>query len=595
MNLMSRCLLTVAVISSTGLLASALRAQEKAQLNGHVSPTQTVTFDIYLPLQNSDGLTQLLADQQTPGSAHYRQWLTPAQFDAQFGPSATQISAVESQITSFGLQYKLLSGRHLKITGSGAAVENAFNTVLKNGTYANGKSAIVAVAPITTSGALLKAGAMVGGLTGAVYMKSHSRIAAKPQNRYSSAGPYWFDDLKQAYKFPSYQVDAGAGTHIGILMAGDFNQADMDLYFNYEGLASPKFSTIQIDGGAPFDPNNSVETHLDLQQSGGMAPNASITLYNLPDLSDQSILDGLDAILTDNKSDVVSMSFGGPELFYTAAYNFGTDFTYLLRLENEFLEQGTAQGITFVASSGDSGALAAFPVGCFNYGPGCGNALLSTEFPASSPHVTSVGGTNLRTVSSNDSGLNSTYIGEEAYADPLQGDIFYGTSATGQYWGSGGGISTLFAKPAYQNWVGVTGTHRSVPDLALHMGGCPYGAVQPCNPADSSDIAVIGGYAYGVIGTSASAPDFAGLMALTISHFGTRFGNANYYVYALAYYQQQGVYPGIFNTNVAGFNGYYWTSPGYNRVLGNGTLNGAAFMFLNKSALAGNPQTPSNP
>jgi subtilase family serine protease len=198
-------------------------------------------------------------------------------------------------------------------------------------------------------------------------------------------------------------------------------------------------------------------------------------------------------------------------------------------------------------------------------------------------------------VSSSDSGFNSTYIGEEAYADPLEGDIFYGTSATGEVWGSGGGVSIVFGKPDYQSWVGAKGAFRSVPDLALHMGGCPIGAVTPCNPADSADLVVIGGYLYGVVGTSASAPDFAGLTALTVARFGTRLGNSNYYVYALAYYQQQGRFSGIFNTNIAGFNGYYSTSPGYNRVLGNGTVNGAAFTFQTKSALAGNPRTPTNP
>ncbi len=358
-------------------------------------------------------------------------------------------------------------------------------------------------------------------------MRSHAHLAAKPQNRYSNVGPYWFDDLKQAYKFPSYQSYAGNGTHIGILMSGDFHPPDMDLYFGNEGLATPSYSTVQIDGGAPFDPNNSFETHLDLQQSGGMAPNAKITLYNIPDLSDNSILDGLDAILTDNTSDVVSMSFGGAELFYTADFNGGTDYTFLLQLEDEFFAQGNSQGIAFIASSGDAGALAAFPAGCFNYGPNCGSALLSAEFPASSPHVTGVGGTNLKTVSSSDSGLNSAYVGEEAYADPLAGDIFYGTSATGQFWGSGGGFSILFPKPGYQNQVGVAGNFRSVPDLALHMGGCPLGATQPCNPLDSADLVVIGGGLYGVVGTSSSAPDFAGLTALTIQRLGTRLGNAN--------------------------------------------------------------------
>jgi subtilase family serine protease len=593
MNPMSRCTLTALAAIFLTSLAPGLCAQEKARLAARVAPTQTVAFDIYLPLQHRDALQQLLSDQQNPDSPLYRQWLKPAQFNAQFGPDPAQVSAVQAQLTSFGLKSRLVSARHLKVTGSGAAIEQAFNTVLKNGSYSNGSSTVVAVAPITPSGAMLKAGALVGGLNGVVYMRSHAHSAARPQNRYSTAGPYWFDDLKQAYKFPSYLAYNGTGTHIGILMSGDFNPPDMDIYFGSENLATPSFSTVQVDGGAPYDPNNSLETHLDLQQSGGMAPRAKITLYNIPDLSDDSILDGLDAILTDNLSDVVNMSFGGAELFYTAAFNGGTDYTYLLQLENDFFAQGNAQGISFVASSGDAGALAAFPVECFNYGPNCGAALLSAEFPASSPHVTGVGGTNLATVNA-DNSLNSTYVSEQAFADPLEYDIFYGTSATGQYWGSGGGVSIIFPKPNYQNLVGAEGSFRNVPDVALHMGGCPSGATQPCNPQDSSDLVAIDTNLYEVVGTSASSPDFAGLLALGIERFGTRIGNANFYFYGVAYLQQIGQFSGIFNNNIPGFNGFYSTKKGYNRVLGNGTVNGAGFIFAPK-AVAGTPQTPSNP
>jgi subtilase family serine protease len=430
-----------------------------------------------------------------------------------------------------------------------------------------------------------------------IRMRPHSHKTALPENRYSPEGGYWFDDLKQAYSYPSYQAYNGKGVTIGILMSGDFNQPDMTTYFAHEKIASPKYSTVNIDGGSPFDVNGSFETHLDLQQSGGMAPKANIILYNLPDLSDDHILDGLSKIVTDNKADVVSMSFGGPEVFYTAADNDGEDFTYFLQEEDDLMAQGNAQGITFIASSGDSGALSAIPVVCFNGGPSCGTFQPSAEFPASSPHVTGVGGTNLITTYST-TNLNSTYVREQAYADPLEADIFYGTSATGGYWGSGGGDSIFFHKPAFQ---ALTHTRnkkfRTVPDLALHMGGCPFGTVNGiCDPDDSSDIEAIGGEYVGVIGTSASAPDFAGLTALTIQRYGHRLGNENYYIYPLALAQSFGFPIHVFKTGIPGFNGLYYTTPhGYNRVLGNGTLDGAEFLLAPFVPVAGTPQTPSNP
>jgi hypothetical protein len=129
------------------------------------------------------------------------------------------------------------------------------------------------------------------------------------------------------------------------------------------------------------------------------------------------------------------------------------------------------------------------------------------------------------------------------------------------------------------------------------MGGCPFGAVTPCNPDDSYDYEVIGNEYVGVIGTSASAPDFAGLTALSIQRQGgQRLGNENYYIYTLALLQNAGLPIKVFKTDIPGFNGLYYTTPkGYNRVLGNGTLNGIDFLLAPFIPVAGTPQTPSNP
>ena len=108
-------------------------------------------------------------------------------------------------------------------------------------------------------------------------------------NRYSPVGPYWFDDIKQAYEFPSYQKLTGKGRTIAIVMSNDFLDSDMEAYFGHEKLAVPKIVRRPIGGGAPFDPFGSIETSLDIQQSGGMAPGATIVHYNIPDLSDQAI------------------------------------------------------------------------------------------------------------------------------------------------------------------------------------------------------------------------------------------------------------------------------------------------------------------
>jgi subtilase family serine protease len=577
-----------------GALSTTLFAAEKAVLTDRVAATTQVGFDIYIPIQHRDQLDQdmhLLHDQNSP---NYHKWLTSAEFNSRYGATASQISAIQKQLATYSLQSTVVTPERIHVAGSAAAIEQALGTVLKHGTYKNGRKTIAAAQPIIKPSALAETNAIVTGLSGLIRVRTYSH--AIPQNRYAPNGPYWFDDLKQAYSFPSYKAYTGKGVTIGILMANDFNPPDMALYFGHEKLPVPDFETINVDGGAPYDPDLSFETHLDLQQSGGMAPDAKILLYNLPDLSDASIIDGLSLILSDNKADVVSMSFGAAEIYYTAPYNDGTDITNLLREEDDLMAKGNAMGITFIAASGDSGGLAAYPPECFNYTPNCGAAFPAASFPASSPHVVGVGGTNLLT-SYNPPSLNSTYVSEEAYGDPLTEDIFYGTYATNVFWGSGGGDSIFFRKPLFQAAV-KTGNakFRTVPDLSLHMGGCPVGAVLPCNPDDSADLLVLGGKLYGVVGTSASAPDFAGLTALNIQRQGSRLGNENYYIYTLAALQNAGLPIAVFRQNIPGFNGVFHTTPkGYNRVLGNGTVNGVNFMLAPFTPTAGIPQTPSNP
>jgi subtilase family serine protease len=598
-----RCLL--GAVSAAFIFVIPLHAFEKAKLAERASAQQPVAVDIYIPVQDQAKLDQFLQDLQTSGSPNYHHWLTPAEFHKRFSPNAATLQAAKDELTSRGLSVTEVSPRHLRVSGNAGDVEQTFATELVNGSFSNNKSVIVATQPVTLTPKLRSLNAVVTSLSPVIHMHPNAvRLADQalsPDNRYSPIGAYWFTDLKQAYSWPSYKVFAGTGTTIGVLMTGGYNPADMILYFHHEKLAKPSISEVDIDGGAPFDPNNSFETHLDIQQSGGMAPKANIILYNMPDLSDKTISDGISRIIEDNKADVVNMSFSGPEISYLPSFNNGMDLSSILRMEDDLFKQGNAQGITFVSSSGDLGALSVPAFACFDpkATQSCGGFLLSAEFPASSPHVTGVGGTNLITTTDpkNPKNLNSAYVSEHAFGDPLAMDIFYGTPATGGFWGSGGGDSVIFAKPAFQNLVQTGSKVRTVPDVSLHMGGCPFGSIaNPC-PADRSfDVVAIGGKFFGVIGTSASSPDFAGLIALSVQRFGTRLGNANFYIYSLGASQAAGqlqFHP--FRKNIPGFNGFYFTGGVYDRVLGLGTVSGKNFLQTPLVEPAGRPQTPTNP
>ncbi len=429
---------------------------------------QAVTFSVYLPLQNQSGLDTLVAEQQNPGSAVYHKWLTPAQFQAQFGPASSATAGVAAILQADGFQAVSVTGRAVTATGTAAAFSSAFSTTLSN-ISVNGRSSLIANGAVQLPAALKNMGAAVAAFSGLPRM--HGRVSRtnvisySPSNRYASTGGYWYDDLKQAYDYPSYQALDGTGVNVAIVISSDVLDSDIAAMFNHEhfttttGKSPPIHSVIKVDGGAPFSATSdgSFEASLDVQQVLGGAPGANVTIVDIPDLNDDSILDGYNTIVnaTDTTGkpsfQLVNSSFGGCELFYSAAYNGGQDFSGVLDQYNLLFEQGNAEGITFVASSGDSGGLACPDV---NYVALPANGVTPSapprfgqgvEFPASSPYVTAVGGTNLITTYSPPS-LNSAYVSENGIGDPEIPYDPYGLGANvyGGFWGAGGGLSAFF-------------------------------------------------------------------------------------------------------------------------------------------------------
>ena len=258
---------------------------------------------------------------------------------------------------------------------------------------------------------------------------------ASPDNRYSNVGGYWFTDLKQAYGFPSYQATAhgkrldGTGVNVAIVISNDVLDSDIKAQFDHEkftqitGKPAPTVKRLLINGGAPFDPDASAEASLDTQMVLGGAPGANVTLVNLPDLSDDNIMAGYEAIVESNAYDVVTSSFGECELFYTAAYNDGEDFTSILQTYESIFKQGNAQGITFMASSGDSGGLGCPSVDYFSGSP---TAMRSSSpaWRARRQPQRHRGGRHQPdhhhppTPQTTPPQLNSAYVSEQAYGDP---------------------------------------------------------------------------------------------------------------------------------------------------------------------------------
>lgn len=615
--------LSVSSVASADSLARGL------SIRGPVPSGQPVHFQVVLPFRNQSQLDALLAAQQDPKSAQYHKWLTPAQFNAQFGPTSADLARASAYLKSQGFSVQTHS---FSVYASGRAdqVTRTFGMPLMTARTHLGQNVIVSTKNGIMPNALAPSGAQLIGfapLTADFYSARATGRIDTPSTNPSPFHLFWFDDLKQAYQFPANNVLNGAGTTIAIVMQGDVLDSDIKAMFDHENWSSVSgtpdptlFGRVYIDGAVPGDHSNPDafgEASLDTQSSLGNAPGAHVVLYDLPTLSFSDIFDAYTAIINANNVDVVSSSFGTCELFFFPGYNGGADFRGTLLAFHQLFQQGNAQGVTFLTSSGD----AAFSGG----GPGAGcpqvtyfsgnsaKSVPSVSTFADDPNVTGVGGTNLLTTAltgTSHPGPTSVYVGENDYSDPLVPLDPFGTGGvvSGLDWGAAGGISQLFPRPAFQTSGSTPSTTwRTVPDIGMQVGGCPGGvsilaADGNCNGGNnvrngsgneqrSAAIIVVNGSRFGFIGTSDSTPEFAGAVADLVEASG-RQGNLNTYIYSQP--------SSSFHTpaTIPGFNGLQNCdfSATYSICTGRGTPK--VNVFINPGsppAAAGNPQTSTNP
>jgi len=638
--------LTLACLTRT----PAVSAASQLQALGAADQNATTTFNVFLPLTHTADLDQLLRDQTDPASSRYHQWLTPAQFKTQFGPRPADVARARATLEAAGFTILGEKTQNLQVSGPVWAVEKLFATQLERVRTRKGHVKLAAGnRGLKMPAALSEMGAVIPEFSPHLAAHVHSHAAKKltsvsPLLRFSSVGFYYPNDLNEAYQLPSFQARvtplhsrrpaqiAGVGSHIGIVISSVIDPDDLASTFNSTLTLAPGVALTQdysdnsnlpvptvtirpVDGGSgPFDPNtdDALEASVDTQMSLGTAPGAKEIIYNMADLSDASVADAYVAVDEDNVADVVSSSFGECELDFTPAYNGGQDFTFILKIFHSLFQQGNAQGITFLASSGDNGAVPCVSARFASNPQNGTNFVVGVENPASDPNVTGVGGTNLQTTPTPGAD-DAAYLSENADFDPRLPAVFEDSSGNqfavgNNTWGSGGGFSTVFGKPLYQFLVN-TGSNRgrAVPDVSLMMGGCPLDAdiaAQDCTVLPRSDALIwVGGDLFGVIGTSSASPELAGVLALAVELNGGRLGNVNPLIYSLSAIQTlaggtRAPQPlQYFHRGISGSNNFYSVKPGqaFSEVLGTGTLDVKNFLQLPFVAPAGTPNTPSNP
>jgi kumamolisin len=286
--------------------------------------------------------------------------------------------------------------------------------------------------------------------------------------------------------------------------------------------ASPKRVTKINVGGTTLPPAEGEET-LDVQWSSGIAPGAHIRVYAAGSLRFVDLDQALDRIVADLPRypglRQLSISLGLGETFL------GGPGGEVAAQHQKFLKLAAA-GVNVFVSSGDAGSN---PDGSGHGSSG----PLQVEYEASDPVVIGVGGTSL------DLSPAGAVTSETAWT------------------GSGGGVSSLFARPAWQTGPGVpAGDKRLVPDVSA--------AADP----NTGALVILHGHDNQIGGTSWSAPVWAGICALLNEARVTAGKPAHGYLAPLLY-PLAGT--DCFRDITSGSNGAYRSAAGYDQVTGLGS------------------------
>lgn len=358
-------------------------------------------------------------------------------------------------------------------------------------------------------------------------------------------------DYIQAYGLTSFQQHGWYGQNQKVLLVEPFDtysQDDVNAFFNCANFKGT-LSTVTLDGTPPV-PTDFNEFTLDLDVIASVAPQAQIVDYQGDSRgADQRGEDGyivindlLQHIIDDYRNNthsgaVISMSFGGDE---------GETSQDDLNMINQSLQILTqVEHITIFTASGDC---AAFGTGTYDQ--------LGVNFPASDPWVVATGGTILHTTS------NGSRTSEVAWSDSTADH-----SSCNNSWGTGGGVSTAFQEPPWQQQdaSSIPGLHnkystgyRQLPDLAA---------------AATNNLCYMSGQWGGCSGTSAATPLVAsgtaimnGALIYNFKHF--FFGPSGWYA---AQSQEAKYHP--FNAITQGDNLYYQVGQNWSYPTGLGSPN----------------------
>jgi subtilase family serine protease len=313
---------------------------------------------------------------------------------------------------------------------------------------------------------------------------------------------YTPDEIRAAYDIPADST--GAGKKIAIIDAygSPTVQSDLDTFSAIMNIPSTTVHTYCPSGcpktltahkGGPV--GWAEETSLDVQWAHAIAPDATINLIVASNNYGNVLNNAVRYAIDNNLGDVISMSYGASEGDIPGRAN----NVQLLQSEKLFKE-AAAKGISVFASAGDNGTEG-----------GAG-------YPASSPNVTAVGGTNLFTTLDG----SGTYVGETVWGDAANCPL---GCTIGPIGATGGAPSRIFSAPSYQQ--GVTGySTRTTSDVSYNASVYTAAMVYLGFLGDNSGLYFFGG-------TSSGSPQWAAIGAIADQAAGHRLGFLNPTLYSL--------------------------------------------------------------
>ena len=415
--------------------------------------------------------------------------------------------------------------RTVQLTGTAADMREAFGVELhqKNidGVEYRVREGSIRI-PAALSGVVLA----VLGLDSRPQAKPHLRVkkleprAGMQPSAGEASTSYTPPQVAQLYQWPANA--SGAGQTIGIIeLGGGYRQADLKAYFKTLGIQTPAITAVNVDKSknAPTVLSSAdSEVMLDIEVAASVAPGAKIVVYFTPN-TDQGFIDAITTAVHDtvNKPSVISVSWGAPEANWTAQAMTALDAA---------CQSAAALGVTITVAVGDDGSTDGLT----------GN---NVDFPASSPHVLSCGGTS---VAAN----GSTLISEAVWNDLAEND-----GATG------GGVSNFFALPIWQ-------ANANVPAPSGTTGGRGVPDVSGDADPETGYTIRVDGQTTIIGGTSAVAPLWAGLVAVANQQLGTHVGFLQPAIYAAKARL-------AFHDITEGNNGAFSAGPGWDACTGLGS------------------------